>query len=380
MSQFLDSENMGTGKQWSPDRPWNDLPVLPPRGDVETKVVLKRCVEARAALAGLRQSVLALPNPGILLDTLPALEAKSSSEIENIVTTEDSLYRTDRAEDAADPATAEALRYRDALLEGLKSLERRPVCVVTAEAVCSRIKGIDFRVRGVPGTRLASRPEGTVIYTPPDPGPRLAELLSNWERFLHESPALDPLVAMAIGHYQFEAIHPFTDGNGRTGRVLNLLYLMQRELLPSPVLPLSRFLQARKAEYYRYLLAVTRDAAWEEWSCFFLSVVEEAARWTTAKIHAVQDLRAQTAEYVRSARPKIYSGELVDLLFRRPYCRIGHLVEAGIAARQAASRYLKALTEIGVLREDRPGRQKLFVHGKLLILLTRERNDFSPYA
>lgn len=379
MSQFPDSGDTSSRVAWSPDRAFNALPLLPPSLEVETRAVLKRCVEARSVLAELRQCILRLPNPGLLVDTLPSLEARSSSGIENIVTTEDSLYRADRAEDAADLATAEAVRYREALLEGVVALGRRPVGVAIAEKVCSRIKGIEIGVRKVPGTRLVSASTGEAIYTPPEPGPRLVELLANWERFLHESPQLDPLVVLSLAHYQFEAIHPFTDGNGRTGRVLNILYLVEKDLLPSPVLPLSRFLQTRRPEYYDSLLRVTRDGDWEYWLLFFLSVVEESARWTLAKILAVDELRTQTAERIRRRNPKIFSTELVDVLFRRPYCRIGHLVGEGIVARQAASRYLKALVEAGVLQEDRSGREKLFVHTRLLSLLTRDDNDFLRY-
>jgi len=365
---------------WSPERPHNDLPKLPPRVDVETKAVLKQCVEARAALAELKQAAASMPNPGVLIDTLPMLEAQASSEIENIVTTADNLFRQSRAEQAADRATGEALRYRDALLEGFGALARRPVGTSTAEAVCSRIKGVEMGVRRVPGTVLGRGATEEVVYTPPESGARLLELLSNWERFLHEADQIEPLVRMAVAHYQFEAIHPFTDGNGRTGRILNILYLVDRNLLTLPVLHLSRYIVAHRSDYYRLLLAVTRDGDWEAWILFMLRGVEETATWTTAKIGAMRRLSEETSIYIRRALPKIHSRELIDLIFQQPYCRIGQLVEAGIAKRQAASRYLKALVEIGVLQENPVGREKLFVHPKLLILLTRDSNDFPPYA
>lgn len=184
---------------------------------------------------------------------------------------------------------------------------------------------------------------------------------------------------MAAAHYQFEAIHPFTDGNGRTGRVLNSLFLVEQGLLPLPILYLSRYIIANKADYYRLLLAVTRDGAWEPWLLYMLRAVEDTAAWTTAKIGAVRSLADETAGYVRARLPKTYGHELVNVIFEQPYCRIANLVEAGIAGRQAASRYLKALVSIGVLTEQAFGKEKLFVHPKLMNLLTREGNAFDPY-
>jgi Fic family protein len=231
----------------------------------------------------------------------------------------------------------------------------------------------------VPGTAIVNQTIGKTIYTPPEGEKRIRELLANWERFLHESEELDPLIRMSAGHYQFEAIHPFTDGNGRTGRVLNSLYLVEQGLLPMPILYLSRHIIAHKADYYGRLLAVTRENAWEPWILFMLQGVEETSIWTTAKIAAIRKLANATEQFVRRRLPKLYSFELVRALFEQPYCRIANLVEAGIVERQAASRYLKELVSIGVLREQKAGREKLFVHLKLLGLLTRDSNAFEPY-
>lgn len=364
---------------WQPHRPYNDLPRLPPVTDLETKPVLKRCVTARAALAELKQAAELIPNPAMLINTLPLLEARASSEIENIVTTADKLFRHLQADAGADPATREALRYRRALLEGVKALKTRPLATRTAESICSQIKGVEMSVRRVPGTALANDATGEVVYMPPEGEARIRDLLANWERFLHEEETIDPLVRMAAAHYQFEAIHPFTDGNGRTGRLLNSLFLVEQGLLPLPILYLSRYIIANKADYYRLLLAVTRDGAWEPWLLYMLRAVEDTAAWTTAKIGAVRKLAANTTEYLRVKLPKIYSRELVDVIFEQPYCRIANLVEARIAGRQAASRYLKALVSIGVLREQAFGKEKLFVHPKLMNLLTRDRNAFESY-
>jgi Fic family protein len=367
-------------RPWDPKRPYNDLPVLPPEVDLESKTILKKCVSARAALAALKQAAELIPNQGMLINTLPVLEARASSEIENIVTTTDRLFRHLDADAGADPATKEALRYRQALLEGFRLLSSKPLSSGTAEQVCSRIRGVDMSVRRVPGTALVNDATGEVIYTPPEGEQVIRDLLSNWERFLHEQTSIDPLVRMAAAHYQFEAIHPFIDGNGRTGRVLNSLFLIQEDLLTLPILYLSRFIITRESDYYSLLLNVTRHGDWEPWVVFMLEGVEQTATWTTSKIAAIRRLSGQTAEYVRGKLPKIYSRELVDVIFEQPYCRISNLTEAEIAKRQTASKYLKELSAIGVLDERTAGREKLFVHPKLMQLLVSDENEFSPYG
>lgn len=364
---------------WRPEQPYNDLPTLPPAAEVETRPVLKQCIAARAALAELKQAAELIPNQGVLVNALPLLEAQASSEIENIVTTTDRLFQYQSAGEHADPATREALRHSSALLEGFRALKQFPLNTRTAEQVCTRIKGTEMQVRRVPGTALANQVTGQVIYTPPVGEDLLRSKLANWERYLHEARDVDPLVRMAVGHYQFEAIHPFTDGNGRTGRVINSLYLIQEELLTLPILYLSRYIIRNKAEYYRLLLGVTRSQAWEPWILYVLKGVEETARWTTEKISAIRELAALTVTHVKQAAPKIYSRELVDLIFDLPYCRIQNLVEKDIAGRQAASRYLKQLVEIGILEERAVGREKLFIHPKLMQLLTRDGNTVNGY-
>lgn len=365
--------------RWKPDQPYNDLPALPPAVELETKAVLKQCIKSNSALAELKQAAALIPNQGMLINTLPLLEARASSEIENIVTTADKLFQHIQADERADPATREALRYRQALFEGYLSLKKRPLATRTAEAVCGKIKGRAMAVRKVPGTALQNDRTGAVIYTPPVGEDLIRDKLANWERFLHEQTELDPLIRMAVGHYQFEAIHPFADGNGRTGRVINTLFLIQEGLLDLPILYLSRYIIAHKADYYRLLLKVTAEQAWEEWLLYLLRGVEDTARWTTAKIAAIRALSDHTAGHVRERLPKIYSRELVDLLFEQPYCRIGNVVDKGIAKRQAASEYLKKLAEIGVLTEEQVGREKFFIHPKLMQLLKHDKNEFVPY-
>jgi Fic family protein len=364
---------------WNPARPYNDLPPLPPAAELETKPVLKQCIEARAALAELKQAAELIPNQSMLINTLPLLEAQASSEIENIVTTTDKLFQFQNFDESADPATREALRHSSALLEGYAALKRHPLNTRTAEQVCTRIKGVDMQVRRVPGTALASKKNGEIIYTPPVGEDLLRTKLANWERYLHEAEDIDPLIRLAVGHYQFEAIHPFTDGNGRTGRVLNTLYLIQQDLLTLPILYLSRYIIKHKADYYRLLLQVTSEQAWEPWLTYMLRGVQDTARWTTAKIAAIRALQNITVEYVKREAAKIYTHDLIDLIFELPYCRIQNVTSRGIAARQAASRYLARLVQIGVLQEIVAGREKLFIHPKLMQLLTREGNKVAPY-
>lgn len=364
---------------WSPEHAYNQLPQLPPKVDLESRTVLKRCIPARAALAELKQAAQLIPDQAVLINTMPLLEAQASSEIENVVTTTDRLFQHQGADDHADPATKEALRYGQALLEGYRSLADHPLTTRTAEEVCTRIKGVEMKVRTIAGTALA-RATGEVVYTPPEGEPLLRDLLANWERFLHGETEIDPLVRMAAGHYQFEAIHPFTDGNGRTGRVLNSLYLIHEGLLTLPILYLSRYIIAHKADYYRLLLEVTSEGRWEEWVLFIIDGVEDTARWTAAKIAAIRRLADHTSDWVREKLPKIYSYELVNLIFELPYCRIGNVVDAQIAGRQAASRYLKELVKLGVLEERAVGREKLFIHPKFLGLLTHDGNEFAAYG
>jgi len=366
---------------FDPGKPYNDLPRLPPAVDIESRPLLKACIEARAALAELKSVGALIPNQAVLINTIPLLEAQASSEIENIVTTTDALFRYSQLEDSTDdPATKEALRYRGALYQGFRSLGERPLSTNTAVQVCTHIKNVEMQVRRVPGTSLLNTATGQVIYTPPEGEAVLREKLADWERFIHEREDIDPLIRMAVAHYQFEAIHPFTDGNGRTGRILNLLMLVEQGLLELPVLYLSRFILREKAGYYRGLNAVTTDAAWQEWILYMLAAVTETARWTTEKIRAIRTLHEKARQFVRESAPKIYSHELVDLLFVQPYARIQNLVDAGVAKRQTASVYLKQLSDLGMLRELKVGREKLFVHPNFMRLLTSDDHPVLSYG
>ena len=366
----------------SPDtnRPYNGLPQLPPAIDVETKAVMRRCVTARAAIAELRLAGQLIPDQSVLINTIPLLEAKDSSEIENIVTTNDVLFReAGNTDDASDPAAKEALRYRSALTGGYQALKTRPLTTRTAIDICSAIKGVEMDVRRTPGTQLKNSFTGEIIYTPPEGEQLLRDLLADWERYLHEESEVDPLIRMAVLHYQFEAIHPFIDGNGRTGRILNILILIQAGLLDIPTLYLSRHILRTRGQYYNLLQGVTLRDEWEPWILYMLTAAETTAKWTNARIRAIRDLMDHTAAHIRVEAPGIYTRELVETIFAQPYSRIGHLIEAGIAKRVSASRYLKQLAAIGVLEEEKVGRDKVFIHRKYMQLLAGDGHEFALY-
>jgi len=368
---------------FDPSKPYNDLPLLPPPlENIETAAILKKCINARVALAELRQAAELIPNAAVLVNALPLLEAQASSEIENIVTTTDKLLEfVDAPEQrTADPATKEALRYRRALFEGTRKVQNGQLTIETAIDVCRTIKDEALELRSKRGTTLRNNVTGAVIYTPPEGQALIRQKLENWQQFLTASNDLDPLIRVAIQHYQFEAIHPFPDGNGRTGRILNILYLVQQGLLDSPILYLSRYIIRNKPDYYRLLLEVTTEQNWAPWILYMLDSIENTCLWTTDKIKAIRELMRHTGQFIQRRLPKIYTWELVEMLFKQPYCRIANVVDAGLAKRQTASVYLKSLAEIGVLREITTGRESLFVHPKYIELLTGEENVWVFYA
>ncbi|MGJ9421212.1 Fic family protein [Aeromicrobium sp. CF3.5] len=356
---------------WSPEIPFNELPPLPPAGlDLEPKAVLKATIEARTALATLAQAGQLLPNPNILIHAVPLLEAQASSEIENIVTTADELFKhVDSG--GGDHATKEALRYRTALFAGVDSVRSRPLTGATAARICSELQGRDMSVRAVPGTRIANPSTREIVYAPPEGPDHIREKLSAWERFIHADDDLDPLVRMAVAHYQFEAIHPFHDGNGRTGRVINILMLIDAGLLNEPILYLSRAIIARKNDYYRLLRAVTAEGAWIEWILYMLDVVRESATSTTRKIAAIRMCQEDIAERARAATTGGRDAQFLAVLFEQPYSRISAVSDRCGVSRQTASSWLHALVEAGLLSDVKVGRELLFVNHEFLDVLTR---------
>ena len=381
MSKKRENTRTTPAKRFDPIAPYNHLPPMPSAQVLETMPVLRKCISAGRALAGLKEAAALIPNQDVLINTIPLREAKDSSAIENIVTTNDSLFQyanSDAAE--SNDATKETLRYRTALMEGFRNIQERPLSTRTAVMICWTIKNIDFDIRAGPGTVIAHKPSGKVIYTPPEGQSQIRDMLSNLWTFLHEHEQIDPLIRMAAAHYQFEAIHPFPDGNGRTGRILNTLFLVENGLLRLPILYLSRYINEHRSEYYDRLLGVTTDQAWEQWLLFILSAVEETSIWTTEKIKAIKALMDATVAHVAQTSPKIYTRELVEIIFTQPYSRIGNLVNAKLANRTTAGKHLKQLTATGVLRERKDGRENLYINIRLLGLLTTDNNDFAPFG
>ena len=356
----------------NPTEPYNDLPLLPPKMELETKAVLKKCISANRALAELKGVGETIPNQTMLINAIPLQEAKLSSEIENIVTTQDELFKAALDESkVTDPQTKEVLRYRTALRHGCDMLKKSTLSLSLLEEICSILRGEDVHFRTNEEVYIGNPRTRTITYVPPTGADVVSKKLENLGEFLLADDDLDPLVRLALAHYQFEAIHPFTDGNGRTGRILNILYLLHEGLLGIPVLYLSRYIIQHKRNYYRLIQEVTETGEWEAWLLYMLTSIEDTAAWTTNRINAIRELFSATTERCRTELPsKVYSKELVELIFSQPYCKIGFLVDAGIAQRKTASEYLQALENIGILTSEKQGREMVYKHPALLEVLT----------
>ncbi|MBN1663092.1 MAG: Fic family protein [Deltaproteobacteria bacterium] len=359
---------------FDPKKPYNDLPPLPPKADVETKAILKKTIAARSALAELKGLGNTIPNQTLLVDSLILQEAKASSEIENIITTSDALFRAFAANmKQADPATKEVLRYREALWKGYNLLKKRPLLATNLFIeIVQTIKEHSGGIRNIPGTAVASAATGRVVYTPPEGEAIIRDKLKNLEDFIHVDNDLDPLIKLAVIHYQFEAIHPFSDGNGRAGRIINILFLVQKGLLDLPVLYLSKAIIERKNDYYKLLRQVTEKNLWEPWILFLLEAVEETAVFTRERILAIGDLMAKTMEKAKEKLPgRVYSKDLIETIFRQPYAKGQFLVDAGIAKRQTAAEYLKELEKLKILKAIKLGKETLYLNVDLYKLLSK---------
>jgi Fic family protein len=360
---------------FNPDKPYNELPLLPPSNDAITKKVLEKAILANRALAELKGIAGVIPNQTIILNTLTLKEAKDSSEIENIFTTQDELYKAFSADGVSlNPSVKEILSYREALWQGFELIKKKRL-ITTREIV--KIQEVlaenNAGIRSQPGTALKNGKTGETVYTPPFGKDIIEKKLKNLEEYINtDDDGTDPLIKMAIIHYQFEAIHPFYDGNGRTGRILNVLYLIHRELLDLPILYLSSFIIKNKSNYYTGLTNVRTKKAWEDWIIYMLNSVEDTAKDTTKTIKAIKALLDKTIEKVKEKLPKIYSRELVETLFHQPYIKISHLVERKIIARQQGSVYLKQLENIGILSSKKVGREIIYVNIELFKLLKEQ--------
>jgi len=356
---------------FNPEIAYNDLPLLPPSSDVETKAVLKKCLSATRALAELKGAGDFLPDKNILVNAILLQEAKLSSEIENIVTTQDDLFKAALdEEEVTDPGIIKVLRYRAALRYGFENLADNTLSLNLVRNVSSILCGneVDFRKQG---EQIAIRSKQTkaIRYIPPSGGKSVMEKLQNLEQFLNQPNGLDPLIKMALAHYQFETILPFMIENGRVGRILNVLYLLSAGLLKIPVFYLSRYIVRTKNDYHNLLRNVTESEDWESWILYILHGVEETALWTAERIMEIKKLFEETISLCKNKAPDIYSKELVELVFRQPYCKISFLNEFGIAKRQSASKYLRRLEGIGILEGEKRGREMIYKHPALIKIL-----------
>lgn len=353
--------------------PYNHLPLLPPAVETESKRTLKVAIAARAALAELEGLCSSIPNPLLVLDGLILQEARRSSEIENIVTTNDELYAAlDAFGPAIDPGAKEVIHYKEALWHGYEALRGgRPISTSLLVELVGIIRRVEIGIRKARGTRVVSDHTNEVVYTPPEGAELLLSLLDNLTEFLHREDGLDPVIKMAVAHYQFEAIHPFDDGNGRVGRILNVLYLVERQLLTRPVLFLSRYINHTRDQYYEGLRRVTEEAAWEDWICYVLQGVAETAADTLERIKMIRDELDKASRLASEHISPQLRHDIVTLLFERPYLRIQTVVQRGIAQRQAAARALDRLERAGLLRSARKGRERVYVNQPLMAILSR---------
>lgn len=352
------------------NNPYNDLPLLPPKIDIETKKVLKKTISTGRALAQLNGTLLNLPNATLFIDTIYLQEAKASSEIENIITTNDELYKSIVADrKVQNLATKEVLSYKEALWLGLAQLKTKPfittnLCIKIVQC----IKQNNASIRNTPGTTL-SNALGEVIYTPPSGEKIIREKLANLEKFINEDETIDPLIKMAILHYQFEAIHPFSDGNGRTGRILLLLYLKLSGLLNTPAIYLSEYIIKNKVNYYRCLRNVTEKNEWDAYILYMLDMIEETSTKGLKRLNRITTSMESMAKEIKMKLPKVYSKDLVEILFSLPYTKRQHLIDKNIGNLKTVGNYLIELEESGFLKSVKVGKEKLYLNQKLLEIL-----------
>jgi len=354
--------------------PFNDLPDLPPPGFTETPGMLRHLAKASRILGELNGLCSSLPDPQLLLNTIVLQESKNSSAIENIVTTQDELYKAATGEETASQAAKEVLNYREALYAGLKKMQAQKNLLRTSTMVeiVQTIKQNNAGIRNTPGTALKNAINGEVIYTPPCCEDILRMKLASLEHFMNDPDLTtpDPLIKMALIHYQFEAVHPFADGNGRTGRILNALYLVQQGLLVQPVLYISSYMENNKAEYYKLLRDVTETGNWNDWTMYILTAVIETTQQTTQKIRTMLSLKNEYEKKMQEVLGASFSYALLQLMFTLPYLKIELLEKKGLAHRQTASGWLKKLSDAGMLRPQKIGRTTYFINYRLMELLT----------
>lgn len=368
-----------------------EIPLLPLPYDLETKAVLRQANKANRKLAELKGVAQTIPNERILISSLTLQEAKDSSAVENIVTTQDDLYRAglDAGFTLIGAATKEVLFYREAINEGFKLVRNKNILTLNdIKRIQEVLEQNSAGFRTTPGTQLKRSSDGAVIYTPPQDGQLIVELMSNLEQFINDDELcpIDPLVKMAIIHHQFESIHPFYDGNGRTGRIVNILYLVTSGLLDLPILYLSRYITHNKAEYYERIQAIRNatgdnSAQWEEWILYMLRGVEQTAEETITLVKNIGNLMTKYKNIIRPAFGRKYSHELLNGLFYHPYTKIGHLESNMQVSRQTAAKYLDKLASLGLLQKERMGKENYYINTQLMeLFLTFSEQQEADHA
>lgn len=356
------------------------LPTLPLQHEVESKVVLKKLALAHKALAELNGVAETIPNEVIVLNTLSLQEAKDSSAIENIITTHDELFSSDSiAQQFASTAAKEVYNYATALKEGFAVVRKKQLItcnqIIEIQSILEETKS---GFRKLPGTALKNGETGETVYTPPQSHDEIITLMSNLENFINDDTLtdIDPLVKMAIIHHQFESIHPFYDGNGRTGRIINILYLVKEDLLHLPILYLSRYINQNKGSYYHLLQETRITQNWEPWLLFILEAVEQTSIQTTGIIRGIKKLMMDYKQKIRTELPKIYSQDLINNLFKHPYTKIDFLVQDLDITRQTASKYLDQLIELKLITLHKIGKENFYINTALFNFLHNAPQQF----
>ena len=352
----------------------NKLPKLPPKRDkIETLKILRQLSNSSKALGELKGIAKTIPNQAMLVNAVVLQEAKDSSEIENIITTQDELYKALTTQGRQQNEVKEVINYRKAIFIGYDLIEKQGFLrLKDIENIQKTIIKNNAGVRTMAGTVLKNDKTGEIVYTPPQEKEEILDLLGNFlDYFNTQNDDISPLINLAVLHYQFESIHPFYDGNGRTGRILNILFLIINNLLDLPILYLSSYINENKSEYYRLLNKVNNSDKWEDYIIYILKAIEITSNSTINKISLINDLLVKTITKTQEEKPKIYRKELIELLFEQPYSKIEYVVDKLNVERKAASRYLKELEQIGIVKSEKVGRENIYVNSNLIEILKK---------
>jgi Fic family protein len=348
---------------------------LPPSGDLESKAVLKSTATAHRFLAELKGVAATIPNQQILIDTLSLQEARDSSAIENIISTFDDVYQSDwAAESFVTHQAKEIYAYAKALQYGFELVKQHGL--ITTNHILEIQASLEQNkagLRKLPGTQLKNETTGQIVYTPPQHYDVIVDLMNNLQEYMNDDTvhSVDPLIKMAIIHHQFESIHPFYDGNGRTGRIINILYLIKNELLTLPILYMSRYIITHKGEYYRLLQDVRDNGNWENWILFMLKAVATTAKEGIALVTAIRQAMQHYKHEIREKTPKLYSQDILNNLFRYPYTKIEYLMNDLKISRNTAIRYLDALNDLALVEKKKMGRDNFYLNKALVDILTK---------